>query len=52
VKKARGIAGGQGARVFGVDHIVRDGGDAVRCGGIGANGTEGSDDSHREPSII
>ena len=52
VQKTQGIAAGKGARFFGVDDVIGNGGDPRRGGRIGANSTEGSDDSHREPSII
>ena len=52
VQKAERIAARKGTRFVGVDHVVGNGGDARRGGRIGADSTEGSDDSHREPSII
>ena len=52
VQKAQRIAAGKRARFFGIDDVVGNGGDTRRGGRNGANRTEGSDDSHREPSII
>ena len=52
VEKTQRIAAGKRARFLRVDDIVGNGGDPVRDSRIGANSTEGSDDSHLEPSII
>ncbi len=52
VQKAQRAGARQGARFLDVDDVVGNGRDMRRGGRIGANSTEGSDDSHREPSII